>query len=49
VVTPRARYAADFDQAARIALELLSPGDVVVTIGAGDVNEIGPRLLEALR
>jgi UDP-N-acetylmuramate--alanine ligase len=49
VVTPRARYAADFDQAARIALELLRPGDVVVTIGAGDVNEIGPRLLEALR
>ena len=43
------RYAADFDDAASIAAEIARPGDVVFTIGAGDVNEVGPKLLELLR
>jgi len=49
IAEPPARYAADFDAAVRLALETARPGDVVFTIGAGDVNEVGPRLLEALR
>lgn len=46
---PRARYAADFDDAARQAAALARRGDVVFTIGAGDVVEVGPKLLELLR
>ena len=42
-------YAKDFDDAAAKAKALARPGDVVFTIGAGDVVEVGPRLLEALR
>jgi len=49
VTNPRATYAKDFDDAARQAAQLARPGDVVFTIGAGDVVEVGPRLLEALR
>ncbi|GIW14019.1 MAG: UDP-N-acetylmuramate--L-alanine ligase [Tepidiforma sp.] len=49
ITAPHARYAADFDEAVRIARGIARPGDVVLTIGAGDVNEVGPRLLEALR
>jgi UDP-N-acetylmuramate--alanine ligase len=49
IAAPPALYAADFDEAARLALAHARPGDVVFTIGAGDVNEVGPRLLEALQ
>ena len=42
-------YAKDFDDAAAKAKELSQPGDVVFTIGAGDVVEVGPKLLELLR
>jgi UDP-N-acetylmuramate--alanine ligase len=43
------RYATDGDQAAHIAAEMASPGDVVLVMGAGDVRPIGERLLELLR
>jgi UDP-N-acetylmuramate--alanine ligase len=49
IARPPARYAVDFAEAVRIARELVRPGDVVITIGAGDVNEVGPMLLETLR
>lgn len=49
VSAPHASYARDFDDAARQAAARARPGDVVFTIGAGDVVEVGPRLLEALR
>jgi UDP-N-acetylmuramate--alanine ligase len=49
ITTPRATYARDFDDAARQAAARARAGDVVFTIGAGDVAEVGPRLLEALR
>ncbi len=42
-------YASDFDDAVAKAREIAKPGDVVFTIGAGDVVEVGPRLVEALR
>lgn len=46
---PRARYAHDQDEAAGLAAGLASPGDIVMTIGAGDVTAVGPRVLELLR
>ncbi len=35
------RMASDFEQAAAIAREILRPGDLLVTIGAGDVYRVG--------
>jgi UDP-N-acetylmuramate--alanine ligase len=49
IVSPRATYVATFDDAAeRIAAELVG-GDVFFTVGAGDVNSVGLRVLEKLR
>lgn len=41
-------YAATFDEAAQLAAGLAHPGDVIFTMGAGDVVEAGPRILEVL-
>jgi UDP-N-acetylmuramate--alanine ligase len=49
IVGVNAVYASDFDDAAAKARDLSQPGDVIFTIGAGDVVEVGPRLLEVLR
>jgi UDP-N-acetylmuramate--alanine ligase len=49
VESPKARFVADFDEATRVALELLRPGDVFFTIGAGDVDAVGPLVLDGLR
>lgn len=43
------RYARDGEEAARIAADLVGPGDVVLVMGAGDVRPVGERLLELLR
>ncbi|MCA9829498.1 MAG: UDP-N-acetylmuramate--L-alanine ligase [Dehalococcoidia bacterium] len=49
ITRPTAHYAKDFEDAATQAAALARPGDVVFTIGAGDVVDIGPMLLERLR
>jgi UDP-N-acetylmuramate--alanine ligase len=46
---PRARFVATFDEAAETVAALLKPGDVFFTIGAGDVDQVGPMVLERLR
>jgi UDP-N-acetylmuramate--alanine ligase len=38
----------DFDRVPERLAALARPGDLVVTVGAGDVTEIGPRLLKLL-
>jgi UDP-N-acetylmuramate--alanine ligase len=43
------RYARNGEEAARIAADLVGPGDVVLVMGAGDVRPVGERLLELLR
>lgn len=43
------QYAKDGEEAAHIVAELVSPGDVVLVMGAGDVRPVGERLLELLR
>ena len=46
---PEAQYVASFEEAAdRIAADL-RPGDVCFTLGAGDVTELGPMILDRLR
>ena len=49
ITNPGAHYAKDFDDAAAQAARLARRGDVVFTVGAGDVVEVGLRVLEALR
>ncbi|HYZ86789.1 MAG TPA: UDP-N-acetylmuramate--L-alanine ligase [Bryobacteraceae bacterium] len=45
----RAIYSGNADAAIASALEIAAPGDVVLTLGAGNVWQIGDRLLEAIR
>ncbi|HET7738043.1 MAG TPA: UDP-N-acetylmuramate--L-alanine ligase [Tepidiformaceae bacterium] len=49
ITRPPAVYARDFDDAAEKAANLASAGDVIFTIGAGDVDAVGPRILEVLK
>jgi UDP-N-acetylmuramate--alanine ligase len=42
------RFVADSDQALAALLERVRPGDVVLTLGAGDVTALAPRLVAAL-
>jgi len=43
-----ARLISDFDEIVQVLKKELKPGDVVITMGAGNVNEVGRRLLKAL-
>jgi UDP-N-acetylmuramate--alanine ligase len=45
---PPARYVG-LDEAPAAVLEALRPGDVFFTIGAGNVDEVGPKVLDGLR
>src|SRR5438309_5427054 len=42
------RYVRSFEEAARQAAELAKPGDMVLTLGAGSVSQLGPMVLEEL-
>ena len=44
----RVHRAADLDHAARLLAEVARPGDLVLTLGAGDVTAVGPRVLTLL-
>lgn len=49
VPTPgRARFVADRHEAARAVAAAAAPGDLVLTVGAGDVTELGAVVLAAL-
>jgi UDP-N-acetylmuramate--alanine ligase len=43
-----AHFVADRLEAARAAAALARPGDLLLTVGAGDVTTLGPVVLEAL-
>jgi UDP-N-acetylmuramate--alanine ligase len=49
IVVPEARYAGGLEESAAAVAETLEAGDVFFTIGAGDVEKVGPLVLEALR
>ncbi|MFV2197349.1 UDP-N-acetylmuramate--L-alanine ligase [Nocardiopsis sp. LOL_012] len=44
----RVRYVPGRDEAVRTVAGLARPGDIVLTMGAGDVTELGPRIVERL-
>jgi UDP-N-acetylmuramate--alanine ligase len=43
---PSARYASSFDEAARVAISGAKEGDLILTLGAGSVYQVGPMILE---
>lgn len=43
------RYLADRSAVVPAVTELVRPGDLVLTVGAGDVTELGPQILTSLR
>jgi UDP-N-acetylmuramate--alanine ligase len=43
---PAVHYAADLTEAAHLVMTLLRPGDVLLTLGAGDVFRVGEMVLE---
>jgi UDP-N-acetylmuramate--alanine ligase len=45
----RVHFVPSWTQTPTVAASLLAPGDVALTIGAGDVTLVGPELLELLR
>jgi UDP-N-acetylmuramate--alanine ligase len=45
----RKHFAPTLDGAAAALVGLAEPGDLVVTLGAGNVTEVGPKVLELLR
>ena len=49
IAEPRARYAGPVADSARAAAEVAEPGDVVITMGAGDIEAAGPLILSRLR
>lgn len=48
-VRARVRYIANFSAVAEEVAAAAGPGDVVVTMGAGDVTLLGPEIVRALR
>jgi UDP-N-acetylmuramate--alanine ligase len=46
---PDARYAGNLEAATRLLLDELAPGDVLLTMGAGDGDKVGRQILTALR
>ena len=45
---PKALYLKSFSDALTATLETARPGEMVLTLGAGNVSQLGPQLLEAL-
>jgi UDP-N-acetylmuramate--alanine ligase len=43
-----AEFAASFDAAIDAVVEQVEAGDMVLTLGAGSVSQLGPRILERL-
>lgn len=46
---PNGRYAGNLAQASLMALNMLRPGDVLLAIGAGDIDSLSTKVLERLR
>jgi UDP-N-acetylmuramate--alanine ligase len=43
-----ARYVSSFDDAARVAISSAGQGDLILTLGAGNVHQVGPMILQRL-
>lgn len=43
-----AEFAASFEAAIEAAVSVAKPGDIIMTLGAGSVSQLGPRIVERL-
>jgi UDP-N-acetylmuramate--alanine ligase len=48
IVGTTVHYEPAFDLAATLAVDIVKPGDLLVTMGAGDVTQLGPAILAEL-
>ena len=46
---PAASYASSFADGVASVVEAAQPGDMILTLGAGSVSQLGPMILEKLR
>src|SRR4051812_3615514 len=46
---PPARYCDSFEGAINTAIDSAQPGDVILTLGAGSVSQLGPQIVERLQ
>ncbi len=46
--TARVTYEPDWDQAAPVVAEIAQPGDLVITVGCGDVTKVAPLIVAEL-
>jgi UDP-N-acetylmuramate--alanine ligase len=44
-----ARYVSSFEEAARSVASLAESGDMILTLGAGNVSQLGPQIVEQLK
>ena len=44
-----ARYVSSFEEAARCVAELARPGEMILTLGAGNISQLGAQVLEQLK
>jgi UDP-N-acetylmuramate--alanine ligase len=49
IADPPARYTGELEDSARTIVDILEPGDVFFTVGAGDVEKVGPMVLRMLQ
>ena len=45
---PSAHYIPSMDEAVAQATEAAEPGDAIITLGAGNISQAGPKLLDLL-
>jgi len=48
IKSPPAQYASDFSSAIRAATGAAREGDIIMTLGAGNVSQLGPQILSSL-
>lgn len=48
IVAPSATYAGSIEQSALMAARIAQPGDLIITMGAGDIDAAGPQILDQL-
>ena len=42
-------HAGSLENVVEVVVGLVQPGDIVLTLGAGSIGEVGPRLLDLLK
>jgi UDP-N-acetylmuramate--alanine ligase len=49
IISPAAQYAPDFAAAIEMVADKARDGDMIMTLGAGSVSQLGPQILAALQ